>query len=55
MALWCGADISPISFRYKTDGNPEGLSGYTHTCKDPVALIEWARENQLGRPVPSLP
>ncbi|KAF2011970.1 hypothetical protein BU24DRAFT_465548 [Aaosphaeria arxii CBS 175.79] len=52
LALWCNADISPISFRWKKDGHSVGMHGYHHTCRDSEAILEWARENRLRTPLP---
>jgi len=51
LALWCGADISPVSFRWK-EGQIKGKSGYTHTCRDGRAILNWARANKVLRPFP---
>lgn len=48
LALWCNADISPIPFQDKK--GPFGLTavhGYSHTCRDKDAILDWARANQV--------
>ena len=48
LALWCGADVSPISFQDL--GTARGLipiHGYSHTCRDREAILAWARENKV--------
>jgi hypothetical protein len=48
LALWCGADVSPIPFedRHKPTGMTP-LHGYTHTCRDKDAIIEWAKTDRI--------
>ncbi|KAL2206307.1 hypothetical protein CC79DRAFT_1369730 [Sarocladium strictum] len=52
LALWCGADISPISFRWTKDGEAKGKRGYAHTCRDGRSILNWARQHKIRNPLP---